>query len=429
MKFSAKKLAEKGQGAWIVTIEGEEWAEAVKKGKAKAAANLEIPGFRKGKAPQEKVAQYLTPVKYLNSAVQSILEKAWDFAKEQNSDVQPFNSPVPTPTKISEKSCELEFVFDLKPEINIGEYKGLKSKELVKEEFEATKEEIEKAIDQYRERFALEKDKEADAVIAKGDVVKFDFEGFIDGEAFKGGKGLDFRLVIGSGNMIPGFEDAMIGKKLGESTIKVTFPNDYTPELSGKEAEFKLNVKEIKERVLPKKDDELAKDLNLPNIKTYKELEENVKVQIVEQKTTTLKNVFVNKVIDMIIANSKIELPKAVINKEIDSLYKEFEARVAGQKLSMKEYKKQTGMTDEDIRAELFDDAKRRISSHLVTDKVRNNENFEVSAEEINEKYTKLASQFGLEVDYIKGSILPEAHVKEEILKEKLIDFLYVNNG
>ncbi|AHI52727.1 trigger factor [Spiroplasma culicicola] len=428
MKFSAKKIAEKGQGVWTVTIDGQEWLDAVKKGKNKVAANIEIPGFRKGKAPKEKVEQYLTPVKYLNAAVQSIIEKAFEFARDQKSDVKPFTSPTPVPTKVSEQLCELDFVFDIMPEIEISEYKGLKSKDLVKEEFKATKEEIEKAIDQYRERFALEKDKE-EQIIAKDDVVKFDFEGFIDGVAFKGGKGLDFRLVIGSGNMIPGFEDAMIGKGMGKSTINVTFPEDYTPELSGKKAEFKLNVKEIKTRMLPAKDDELAKDLNLPNIKTYKELETSVEQQIIDQKTTALKNTFVNKVIDLIIEKSKIELPQTVINKEIDSLFKEFEARVASQKLTMKEYKKQTGLSDEDIRKELFDDAKRRICSHLITDKVRNSEKFDVDAKEIEAKYSKLAAQFGLEVDYIKKSILPEEHVKEEILREKLIDFLYENNG
>lgn len=427
MKFSAKKLTEKGQGVWTVHVDGDEWKTAVKKGKNKAAANIEIPGFRKGKAPKEKIQQLLSPVKYLNAAVQVILEKAWDFAKEQNSDIQPFTSPVPTPTKVSEELCEIDFVFDLKPEIKIGKYKGLKGKELVKETFEATSEEIDKAIEQYQARFALEKDKE-DQTIANGDVVVFDFEGFVDGAPFKGGKGLDFKLVIGSNQMIPGFETAMIGKKLGESSINVVFPADYTPELSDKEAEFKLNVKEIKQRELPAKDDELAKDLNLPNIKTYKELEAFVTTEIVKQKTTALKNQFVNKVIDMIIESSKIELPKLVVDKEVNNLFKEFEARVASQKITMKEYKKQTGLTDEAIKAELIDDAKRRISSHLVTDKVRNNEKFEFSAEEIAAKYEVLAKQFGVEAEMIKG-FLPEEQVKEDLVREKIVDFLYENNG
>ncbi|AGR41012.1 trigger factor [Spiroplasma taiwanense] len=429
MKFSAKKITEKGQGVWIVTIDGEEWINAVKKGKNKAASNIEIPGFRKGKAPKDKIEKYLTPVKYLNAAVQSVIEQAWQFAREQKSDIEPFNSPVPTPTKINEKSCELQFIFDLKPEIKIGDYKGLKNKDLVKEEIKATSEEINKAIDQYRNRFVMEKEKPNGSKIEKGDVVILDFEGFIDGVAFKGGKELDFKLVIGSGQMIPGFEDSMIGKKVGETFIQATFPEDYIKELSGKTAEFKLNIKEIKERILPNKDDELVKDLNLPGIKTFKELEKSVKTQIIDQKSIQLKNEFVNKVIDLIREKSVIEIPQSAINKEIENLYKEFEAKVQSQKITMKEYKKQTGMTDEAIRLELFDDAKKRIESYLITDKVRNTEKFEVSKEELEEKYLKLAKSFGVEPDYIRNSLLPEANIKEEIIREKIIDFLYVNNG
>ncbi len=429
MKFSTKKIAQKGQGIWIVTIEGKEWEEAVKKGKSKAAANIEIPGFRKGKAPKEKIEQYLTPVKYLNAAVQSIMDKAWTFARDQKSDVEPFTSPVPTPVKISEKECELHFIFDLKPEIKIGTYKGLKDKELLKEELKVTKEELDKAIDQYRERFVMEKLKEKGAKIAKGDSVSFDFEGFIDGKAFKGGKGLDFKLIIGSGQMIPGFEDAMIGKGLGESSINVEFPKDYTEELKGKKAEFKLDVKEIKERILPAKDDELVKDLNLPGITTFKELESSLKTQILDQKTLQSKNIFVNKVIDLIRLNSTIEIPKSAINKEIETLYKEFEAKVQSQKITIKDYKKQTGLTDSDIRNELFGDAKKRIESYLITDQVRNTEKFEVSKDELKQKYETLAKTFGVEIDFIKNSFLPEAQIKEEIIKEKIVDFLYTNNG
>ncbi len=429
MKFSAKKSAQNVQGIWTVTIDGEEWKQAVAKGKNKAAAKIQIPGFRVGKAPKEKIEQYLTPVKYLNAAVQSVLSKAWDFAKEQKTDIQPFNSPVPTPKKVSETSCELEFVFDLRPEIEISEYKGLKSKDLVKEKIEVTNEDLEKAIDQYREKFVMEKERGPEDKIKKGDNVKFDFEGFIDGVSFKGGKGTDFQFIIGSGNMIPGFEDAMIGKKLGKTKIKVTFPVDYTKELSGKEAEFELNIKSIKERILPNKDDELAKDLNLPNIKTYKELEDSIKKQILEQKTNIQKNTFVNKIIDKIIEKSNIQLPKSVVDKEIDNLFKEFESKVLSQKLTMKEYKKQTGLTDADIREELFDDAKRKICSYLVTDKVRNTEKFEATKEELDAKYQMLASQFNLELDYIKNVILPEEQIKEEIIREKLVTFLYENNG
>jgi trigger factor len=430
MKFTAKKLTEQGRGLWTVTIEGQDWKNAIEKAKKRVASSIQIPGFRKGKAPKAKIDAMITPGRYLNEALKIILEPAWEFAKAQNSDIQPFNSPAPVPSKISEDICEIEFTFDLKPEIKIGTYKGIKDKELTKEPIKVTKEELEKSIDQYRDRFAMEKLKDGDNVkIESGDVVKFDFEGFVDGKTFKGGKGLDFVLTIGSDKMIPGFETAMIGHGMGASEIKVTFPKDYTEELSEKEATFKLDVKEIKTRTLPAKDDELAKDLNIAGVTTYKELEKYVKDVIAKNKTTQLKNIFVNKVIELIAKNSTIEIPKAAIDKEVVNLFKEFEGRVAAQKITMKEYKKQSGMTDDDIKKELFSDAKARLESYLITDKVRNEEKFNVSDKEINDKYAEFAKTFGTDVEYLKNSILPETQIREELIREKLVDFLYENNG
>lgn len=427
MKLKSEKLIDKGQGKWIVTIDGQEWKDALEKGKKRVASNIQIPGFRKGKVPKAKIDEYLTPSRYLNEALKVILEPAWNFAKESKSNVQPFNSPVPTPTKISEDICVIEFQFDLKPEIKIGAYKGIKSDKLKKPDFKVTKEEIDKAIDQYREKFVMEKIKE-EAKVEVGDAVKFDFEGFVDGKAFPGGKGKDFILVIGSKQMIPGFEDEMVGKSLGECSINVTFPKDYTPELSGKKAEFKLNIHEIKERILPEKDDELAKDLGIKDVTTYKQLEYYIKKQIEKNKSMQLKNVFVNDVIREIAKTSTIEIPQSAIEKEVTNMYKEFEQRVAAQKLTMKEYRKKTGMTDEDIRKELFNDARERLESYLVTDEVRNKEKFDVSSEEINDKYNEMAQQFGVEPSYL-SNLMPESQIKEEIIREKLVSFLFENNG
>ncbi|KAF5298096.1 hypothetical protein FQR65_LT19617 [Abscondita terminalis] len=393
MKFTAKKLAQKGMG------------------KEKAASEIQIPGFRPGKAPKDKIKAHLNPSKYLNYALKSSIEKAYKFALEQKSDIVPFTSPVPVPVSISEEKCELEFQFDLKPSIEIAKYKDIKDKDLKKETIKVEQEDIDKVIDQYCERFIMEKVKEKDAKIEKNDLVDFDFEGFVDGKAFKGGKGLDFKLVIGSGKFIPGFEDQMIGKSLGESTIEVTFPEDYTPELSNKKAEFKLKIKEIKQRILPEKNDELVKDLNLKDITTYDQLVKKVTEDIKKQKENNDKSNFVNRVIEIIRENSKIEIPKRAIDAEVENMYKEFEQRVLSQKITMKEYKKNSGLTDADIRAELFDDSKARLESFLVTDSVRNNEKFEVSKEEIENKYQFVASQFGVDVKMVKESFLSESQV------------------
>ncbi|AHI53716.1 trigger factor [Spiroplasma sabaudiense Ar-1343] len=430
MKFEAKKLPETGQGKWIISISGDEWKGFYEKGRRKALTEVQIPGFRKGKVPKEMAEKHLSPVKVMNEAFRSAMPKAYDFAKTQKSDIQPWGSPNPNPTKISETELELEFVFDLKPEIKIEKYKGITGPKKVA--VKAEKDEIAAEIKKYQERFVMEKIKEGDNVaVEDGDNVKFDFEGFINNEAFQGGKGLDYQLVIGSKNFIPGFEEAMIGLKVGiEQEIKVTFPKDYQAEnLAGKEATFKISIKEIKSRILPKADDELAKDLNIKDVNTFADLEKLVVTQIEKAKNSNERNRFVNEIIDLIRKESTIELPKSAIDREVQNMRKEFEQKVIANKMTLKEYKKISGLSDEDINNEIFGDAKKRLESYLITDEVRNKEKLEATPEEIEQKYNDLASQFGISAQMLKESVLQESQVATEIVNEKIVEFIYKNNG
>ncbi|AGY41495.1 Cell division trigger factor [Mesoplasma florum W37] len=274
----------------------------------------------------------------------------------------------------------------------------------------------------------MEKPKAADAKIEKGDIVTFDFKGFMDGEAFKGGEAKGHKLVIGSNQFIPGFEDSMIGLGLGEAKIDVTFPEGYTPELANKPATFELNITEVKARELPKKDDELVKDLNLPNVETFAQFEAKVKEDITKQKLQNVKNQFVNDLITEIIKNSTIELPKTAIENQTADLRKEFEAQLKQQGLDIKKYKKVTGLSDEAIKAELTADAKNKLETYLVTSEIRSKEKFEVTEEAINAKFENLAAQFGIPADQIKTMVNPEM-LKSEIVNDLLVDFLYSNNG
>nr|WP_267893689.1 trigger factor [Mesoplasma florum] len=283
-------------------------------------------------------------------------------------------------------------------------------------------------MDQYCEQFIMEKPKAADAKIEKGDIVTFDFKGFMDGEAFKGGEAKGHKLVIGSNQFIPGFEDSMIGLGLGEAKIDVTFPEGYTPELANKPATFELNITEVKARELPKKDDELVKDLNLPNVETFAQFEAKVKEDITKQKLQNVKNQFVNDLITEIIKNSTIELPKTAIENQTADLRKEFEAQLKQQGLDIKKYKKVTGLSDEAIKAELTADAKNKLETYLVTSEIRSKEKFEVTEEAINAKFENLAAQFGIPADQIKTMVNPEM-LKSEIVNDLLVDFLYSNNG
>ncbi|ATQ35563.1 trigger factor [Mesoplasma entomophilum] len=426
MKFTELKIIEEGQGKWIVTIDGTEWTETLKKAKNRVLANLEVPGFRKGKIPAAQAEKYVTPSKVYNEAYRIMVSPAFDFARAQDVKIEPMNSPEPIPAKVSEKELVIEFLFDLKPEIKLGDYKNIKS--VKKETVEVTNEEIEAVIDQYCEQFVMEKPKAADAKIAKGDIVTFDFKGFIDGEAFKGGEAKGHKLVIGSNQFIPGFEDSMIGLGLGEAKINVTFPEGYTPELANKPATFELNITEIKARELPKKDDELVKDLNLPNVETFAQFEAKVKEDIAKQKSQNVKNQFVNEIIAEVIKNSTIELPKSAIENQAADLRKEFEAQLKQQGLDIKKYKKVTGLNDDAIKAELLADAKNKLETYLVTTEIRSKEKFEVTEEAINAKFENLAAQFGIPADQIKTMVNPEM-LKSEIINDLLVDFLYSNNG
>ncbi|ATZ18797.1 trigger factor [Williamsoniiplasma somnilux] len=426
MKFLEEKIKDKGQGKWSVTIEGKEWEEILKKAKNRVRTNIEIPGFRKGKAPESEVVKLLTPSKIYNEAFRISVQPAFEFARNSESKLEPMTSPEPIPFKVNEKEIIIDFVFDLKPEIKLGKYTGINS--ISKEKIEVTKEDLEQAINQYQQKFVMEKIRDQKETIKDGDSVTFDFKGFIDGVAFKGGEAKDHTLIIGSNQFIPGFEASMIGKGLGKTSINVKFPEDYTPELAGKDSTFELEIKEIKERILPKKDDELAKDLNIKGITTFAELETKLKSDILIQKTESIKNQFVNNVINEVIKDSEIDLPASAIKHQIQDLKKEFEEQVKRQGLTLKDYKKATGLSDADIEAEMVDDAKYRLNSYLVTSEIKIKENFVPTEKQINEKYNELATKFGVEQSYIK-EILGLEQIKAEMQNELLTNFLYENNG
>lgn len=426
MKFREEKLKNEGLGKWIVTIDGEEYDKILVKAKNKAKNNIEIPGFRKGKAPVSEVEKYLTPNRIYNEAYHLAIDPAFQFALDSERTIKAMNSPEPKLNKVSDKLMELEFVFDLVPEIKLGQYTGITS--VKKTPIKVSEDEIQTELKKYQERFLMEKTRMADEKIQTGDSVKFDFTGLINNEPFKGGDAKDYTLVIGSNQFVPGFEDAMIGLGLGQHEIKVTFPKEYSPELGGKETLFKLDIKEIRERIYPEVDAELIKDLNLKDVKTLAELKAKIKSDLKLQKTYALKNEFVNSVVEEIIKNSEIEIPKSAIDHQVKELKKEFEQEVVRQGLTLKDYKKLANLTDADIEKEILGDAKIRLESYLVTNEIRNQEKFEVDETKIEAKYQELAQQFSLEVTKLK-TLLPVQQISDEILSETLNDFLYQNNG
>ncbi|QED24366.1 trigger factor [Spiroplasma citri] len=430
MKFKAEKIQDKGIGKWYVIIDGTEWTDYIQKAEKKAAEQLEVPGFRKGKVPTDLVKKHLTEAKILDAAHHLVVNKAYKFAFDQKSDIEPFSSPVPSVQKISKTEYILQLEFDLKPEVKISKYTSFTDKKLKKTKIEVKKAEIEDNINQLRNRFVIFKPKITE--ITTGDTVIFDFEGFVDGKPFKGGKATDFTLEIGSGQFIPGFEDAMIGLKTGDKKeINVTFPADYhVEELKATPAIFKLNIKEVKTKELPELNDELAKDVNLKGIDTLAKLEVHVKNNIYEQLLKQEYDHFIGNLFRLIAKDSKIALPESIIRKEANQLKHEFEQKLQGQQLDMKTYKKRTGMSEEDIFNELFKDAKNRLENGVIVDAVVQNENITATEAEIVEQYEKLGKQFGIDGKTLKETkLVSDQQVKEQVIHDKVFAFLYQNNG
>nr|VZR97876.1 Trigger factor [Mycoplasma feriruminatoris] len=427
MIFAQEKFVDQGQGKWTVTIENDQWSEFLKKAKNRLKANLVVPGFRKGKAPESETAKYLTPIKVYNEAFKLVVKPAFDFALSQENKIQNDNSPTPVIVKVSDKEIVIDFVFDLVLELKVGEYKNIST--VKKVEVVVNQEDVDSVIDMYRSRFAMQKEKEANDQIKKGDIVTFDFKGYVDDQAFEGGEAKDFVLEIGSNQFVPGFEDSMIGLKVGDNQeINVKFPEEYIPSLAGKDAKFVLNIKNIKEKILPAKDDELVKDLGLPEISTYEQLEQKVKADVLEQKTKISKSEFVENVIDEIIKNSEFQIPKTIVDRQLKDVRKEFEDQLAQQKITLEKYKEITKITQEEIDEELKSDAIHRIKSFLVASEIKNKENIVASEEDINKKFEEFASLYGIQAEQIK-SLIDNQAIRHQVESELLETFIFENNG
>ncbi|UKS54162.1 trigger factor [Mycoplasma feriruminatoris] len=427
MIFAQEKFVDQGQGKWTVTIENDQWSEFLKKAKNRLKANLVVPGFRKGKAPESETAKYLTPIKVYNEAFKLVVKPAFDFALSQENKISNDNSPTPVIVKVSDKEIVIDFVFDLVLELKVGEYKNIST--VKKVEVVVNQEDVDSVIDMYRSRFAMQKEKEADDQIKKGDIVTFDFKGYVDDQAFEGGEAKDFVLEIGSNQFVPGFEDSMIGLKVGDNQeINVKFPEEYIPSLAGKDAKFVLNIKNIKEKILPAKDDELVKDLGLPEISTYEQLEQKVKADVLEQKTKISKSEFVENVIDEIIKNSEFQIPKTIVDRQLKDVRKEFEDQLAQQKITLEKYKEITKITQEEIDEELKSDAIHRIKSFLVASEIKNKENIVASEEDINKKFEEFANLYGIQAEQIK-SLIDNQAIRHQVESELLETFIFENNG
>ena len=407
-----------------ITVEASKFDEAIKKVYFKSAKYFNIPGFRKGKAPIQIVEKYYGKEIFYEDAFNEVAEVALEEAiKENKLDV--VSRPDIDVTQI-EKGKDLIFtaVMQTKPEAELGKYKGIEIKKI---EYNVTDEDINHELGHMQEHnsrlITIE-----DRPVEKGDIATIDFEGFVDGKAFEGGKAEGHELEIGSNTFIPGFEDQVIGMKIDEEKdINVKFPEEYfSKELAGKDATFKVKVHEIKKKELPELDDEFAKDVS--EFDTLKELKADIKAKQEEQNKEKAKYETQDAVIKALCEDIKVDIPSGMIEMEVENMLKDIEQRLSYQGLKLEQYLQMMGKTAEDMKKEYEPQAIDAIKSRLALEAVVKAEKIEATDKEIEEKMKEMAKNYGKENDeeFMKNENVRN-YIKQGIESEKAIDFLVEN--
>ena len=419
MSLQVEKL-EGNMAKLTIEASAEEFEQAIEKAYQKNKNKLSIPGFRKGKVPRKMIEQmYGKEIFYEDAAnivIPSVYAKAVDECTEEI---------VSQPTvDIVQAEAGKPFIFTaevaLKPEVTLGMYKGV---EVEKTDVAVTDEEVDAAIDRERENNARMISVE-DRAVRDGDMTVIDYEGFVDGESFEGGKDEDYPLTIGSGTFIPGFEEQLIGAELDkEVEVNVTFPEDYqASELAGKPAVFKCIVKEIKEKELPELDDEFASEVS--EFDTLAEYREDVKKNLTERKEAEAKAAKEEKVVEAIIADAKMDIPEAMLATQQRSMADDFAQRIRMQGITIDQYFQFTGLTREAFLEQLKPQAEERIKSRLVLEAVAKAENLEASDEEYTAEIKKMAEAYQMDEDKITEMIgeFEQKSIKEDICIRKALE-------
>ena len=383
-----------------VVIDEEKWKAAQANSFKKLAKEVQVDGFRKGNAPEALVRKHIDQGKLLDDAINSLLPEAYKEALEKGK-LEPFAQPKVDVTKLSETNLEVRFIVVTGPKVELGQYKGF---ELGKEEAKVTAKEVNDAIEALRVQNASLVLKEDAA--EKGDTVVMDFVGSVNGEKFEGGSAQNYELELGSGSFIPGFEDQLIGVKAGEHRdVNVKFPEQYTPELAGKDALFACDVHEVKAKKLPELSDEFVKDLALEGIETVEALKASKKEELLQNKEARAKREYLEKLYAAIANSSKIEIPQEMIDEQAANMKKDMEGRMKQSGLTLEQYLQFTGQKEEDFTAKLKEDAKKDITNYFILEKIGEIEKLELTDADVEFEYAKLAEQYKMSVEDVKKAL------------------------
>lgn len=423
MKRVVNKL-EKSKVEVICDVEQKAWKEAQEKAFAKLAANLELKGFRKGKVPTEMARKHIDTGSIFNEGVNLMLQPAFDEVLREEK-LQPFARPSVDVTKISDSELQLKFVIILAPEVTLGNYKGLAVK---KAAVKVEEKEINEAIDKLVAQNASLVVKEGEA--KKGDTVVIDFCGSVDGKEFDGGKAENYSLELGSNSFVPGFEDQLVGHKAGDNVdVNVTFPTQYVPELAGKAALFKCVVHEVKEKVTPELNEELIKELNIPEVKDVAGLRAYEEKSLKSSKEAKAQSDALNEVLAKIAAEAKIELADEIIAEEVDGMKKNMESQVQQRGLTLEQYYQITGQKVEDVEKNMKVEAEKNLRTILCMEKIAELEKLNVSDADVEKEMQSIADTYKMPVDKVKEILGQDMNrFKAELRQRKIQDFLVKEN-
>ncbi len=392
---------EKNMAKLIIEVSEEEFEKAVQAAYMKQRKNIALPGFRKGKAPRKMIEKMYGAGVFFEEATDNLMPDAYARAVEE-SGLEIVSRPA---VDIVQLESGKPFIFSaevaVKPEVTLGEYRGL---EVPKADLAVTDEEVLEELKKEQEKNSRAVDVD-DRPVASGDMIKLDFEGFVDGEAFEGGKGTDYDLTIGSGAFIPGFEDQLIGAEIGkEMEVHVTFPENYqASELAGKPAVFQCTVKRISYKELLELDDEFAQEVS--EFDTLDEYKEDVKKNLEEKKAASAKTDKENAVVDKVIENAQMDIPDEMLDTQVDQMYTGYLQRLQAQGIAPEQYMQFTGATPEALKDQIRPQALKQIQTRLVLEAIADAEKIEPSDEKVEEELKKMAESYKMEADKLKEAM------------------------
>ncbi len=421
MSVQVEKL-EKNMAKLTIEVSAEEFKAALEKAYQKDKSKISVPGFRKGKAPRKMIEKMYGAGIFYEDAANIVIPDAYAKAATECGE-EIVSQPQIDVTQIEEGK---PFIFTaevaLKPVVTLGEYKGV---EVEKTAVEVSEEDVDKEVDKERENNSRTIDVD-DRGVENGDMIKLNFDGSVDGVPFEGGKAEDYPLTIGSGSFIPGFEDQLVGAKIGEDVeVHVTFPEEYhAAELKGKAAVFKCRVNEIKVKELPEADDEFAKDVS--DFDTLAEYKDDIRAKLLEKKTAEAKREKQNKAVEKAVENATMEIPDAMVTEQVRRMADDFARRLQSQGLTMEQYMQFTGMTADKLLEQMKPEALKRIQNSLVLEAIAKAEAIEISDEKVDEEIAKMAESYKMEVEKLKELMgdYEKEQMKNDLAIQEAVDLI-----